>query len=220
MTNEEREARRLYWKSLADCGASRQDIAEAFGVSRERVRQVIGNHGGAVKPDPLRVVRMVRTDRTIRGWRTLALRSGHPLTTLRPMLVTLGLDAPIGRLLRWRKRAMWRGKRKHEGDYAQRRKAARLAMQARARANGTIPHGTPSGYGNYRCRCDACRAAWTPYSRRVRRSAAAKAKQRGCPMEKHGTLSGYQYYGCRCQGCRAAQRDYGRARYAATKAAP
>lgn len=29
--------------------------------------------------------------------------------------------------------------------------------------NQIFKHGTPSGYKNYKCKCDACRAAWAAY---------------------------------------------------------
>lgn len=32
-----------------------------------------------------------------------------------------------------------------------------------------IPHGTTGGYGNWKCRCQECRAAWAAYKREYRR---------------------------------------------------
>ena len=61
-------------------------------------------------------------------------------------------------------------------------------------------HGTPGGYTNHRCRCDACRAALRDYQRDRRQQRIASAT----PDRVHGTANGYGNYGCRCDRCRAA----------------
>lgn len=62
-------------------------------------------------------------------------------------------------------------------------------------------HGTPNGYGNLGCRCDACKEAnredHARYMERVRRTGELANKG------EHG--SSYRYdVGCRCDECRDA----------------
>ena len=65
-------------------------------------------------------------------------------------------------------------------------------------------HGTVNGYGNLRCRCDDCRAAWAEYFRGLRAARTA----RGLPPDdpRHGTQNGYNNCGCRCTDCTTAHR--------------
>ena len=61
-------------------------------------------------------------------------------------------------------------------------------------------HGTPNGYYNLDCRCEACRAAWRDYKR-----LNDHIKGRHAPREtlkRHGPTR-YRK-GCRCDVCRAA----------------
>lgn len=71
-------------------------------------------------------------------------------------------------------------------------------------------HGTASGYTNYGCRCDECRAANTEQKRRW------KARQTPLPAGdwRHGT-DGYSNYRCRCDICQEAWRLKTRADQAA-----
>lgn len=71
----------------------------------------------------------------------------------------------------------------------------------------TFTHGH-SGYINYRCRCDICRAAQTEYVRNRRRAAALKrvlveasGGQYVVEGVKHGA-STYSNHSCRCEVCR------------------
>jgi hypothetical protein len=70
-----------------------------------------------------------------------------------------------------------------------------------------IRHGY-SAYGNGRCRCDACRAAWNAYSRERRRRHSTLDLP---PHVTHGTHNAYTNYLCRCVSCRAANSAYQRA---------
>ena len=64
---------------------------------------------------------------------------------------------------------------------------------------GDSRHGTPTGYGNNRCRCDPCTDAWAAYSVTARHARRA----RGLPAgdRRHGTDNGYSNYGCRSTTC-------------------
>lgn len=210
-----RRNRRTLWVSLWDCGATLVEIGEAFQVSRERVRQVIGNRGQGPKVDPIRVLRVVRSDRTIKSWNSICKATGNAETTLRAMLQSLDLAESVGRLFRMRFSAYNRGRRLYEGTRSERQRAACAVMRERALANGSIPHGTANGYTNYRCRCDICRqAANARNNAAAKKASMSKARRRGCPPDKHGTTSGYAYYACRCELCRANQAAKWQARKA------
>lgn len=91
----------------------------------------------------------------------------------------------------------------------------------RTREGPRVPqHGTANEYGNYGCRCDACkkahsevmaaynkrpcpvcgRPAWNRYHNRLCRSCAVAARTK--PIV-HGTETGYKK-GCKCADCRGA----------------
>lgn len=71
-------------------------------------------------------------------------------------------------------------------------------------------HGTANGYGNLKCRCDACREAWRQYEpsraaqERYRRRLGMQPAKRG---RTHGIRATY-VHGCRCDECREADRRY------------
>jgi len=60
-------------------------------------------------------------------------------------------------------------------------------------------HGTSGGYGNHKCRCAECRAAWAAS---VAVSQERRSK-RPVPEHVHGTQNGYGNYKCRCAPCTA-----------------
>lgn len=76
----------------------------------------------------------------------------------------------------------------------------------------TIPHGTSSGYGYHKCRCDACRG-WVRESSRARRErqrraqeAAVQAAEKQALDEALGLLheppGGCGWHVIRCRHCR------------------
>lgn len=63
-------------------------------------------------------------------------------------------------------------------------------------------HGTPNGYGNLGCRCDACRAAHA-----ANHAAYMKRKRdAGEVVGTHGSSVAYDT-GCRCDTCRLAHNE-------------
>jgi hypothetical protein len=78
-----------------------------------------------------------------------------------------------------------------------------MATKARIRpGDGDPRHGTPGGYTNLRCRCQACRDAHTSACLRARR----RRIERGLDPEdgRHGRANTYTNWGCRCGRCTAA----------------
>ncbi len=67
-------------------------------------------------------------------------------------------------------------------------------------------HGTTTGYSEYLCRCEPCKAAGMEMRSR-RRSTGLPAGD-----ARHGTTNGYSSWGCRCDPCCAAYRAYDRGR--------
>lgn len=64
---------------------------------------------------------------------------------------------------------------------------------------GDPRHGTANGYGNRRCRCDACRAAHAAkHSAYIKRQ-----REAGRVIGEHGSGTAYDT-GCRCETCRLA----------------
>lgn len=60
-------------------------------------------------------------------------------------------------------------------------------------------HGTPNGYGNNKCRCWDCTAAWARYSISRRHDRRSRGLPPGDP--RHGTDNGYTNYACRSTTC-------------------
>lgn len=72
-------------------------------------------------------------------------------------------------------------------------------------------HGTRNGYGNRKCRCDACRAANALYQKALKKKYATGRDRDGVikTRSRHGRLSTYGL-GCRCAECTSANTDYSR----------
>jgi hypothetical protein len=67
----------------------------------------------------------------------------------------------------------------------------------------SLQHGKIGTYINQSCRCDACRAAFSEYSKEYRRGRRRSQEREPKPIP-HGTANGYKKYKCRCFECRAA----------------
>lgn len=104
-----RAARAAAWAMLLESGQTLTDIANAVGLSRERVRQIIRKEGydyrrgvGAGRPpDPLAVVRALRQPDCV-GLGGLAKRANCSQRNAHDVLQALGLWPAAERL--WRKR--------------------------------------------------------------------------------------------------------------------
>lgn len=70
-------------------------------------------------------------------------------------------------------------------------------------------HGTTTGYGQHRCRCDRCRAANTAAHTRWRRSVGILPRWIWVEAQKATRKHGIGSYnkGCRCDQCRKAARE-------------
>lgn len=78
-------------------------------------------------------------------------------------------------------------------------------------AQGVIPHGTDSGYRNYKCRCHECRAAFNlraaDYRQRRRERnvcmECGEAALNGMRCEKHAAINSERSHKCSCGHRRA-----------------
>ncbi len=112
-----RKARAAAWAHLVRNGMTMTDVAVAAGVSRERVRQVLRDHGyrdradmrgGRVDADPRRVVAALR-DPACRDLRSLARLASCAAEDAKRVVRELGLAEASRRLWRLRSRASMRG---------------------------------------------------------------------------------------------------------------
>lgn len=209
--------RTAYMQGLARCGMAYVDIGHLFGLTRERVRQLVGNTTHYHHPeahDPLRIMRRIRerdcTTFPAAWWDTIE---------------GLGLRTAVERLVRLRRRrdnrARWgrpeyaaphgtgtryqyHGCRCDECRAWNREHMRRFIAKRR---NTTPPAHNYTGYQLYGCRCPTCKEAYRVTQKRGR----IAAKHRPCPPNRHGG-TGYQYYGCRCDVCRAWASSRARAR--------
>ena len=88
---------------------------------------------------------------------------------------------------------------------------ANVRRQA-ARQSTNFTHGY-SGYQNYKCRCETCRAANAAAVTRMRAQRAAQLAEDPAAVS-HGVASTYDNWRCRCADCRAASARRARQRRA------
>lgn len=92
------EDRRRLWSSLVATGATLQEIGETYGVTWQRVQQVVGQgHRPCPGADPVALLRAIRSDRTLMTWSRLPWRA-------QDTLYELGLLNAVERLFQWRQR--------------------------------------------------------------------------------------------------------------------
>jgi hypothetical protein len=65
-------------------------------------------------------------------------------------------------------------------------------------------HGTPNGYSNWGCRCEACVEANSAYQLPMAHTRRGKGLPEG--DRRHGSDNGYTNYGCRCEDCKTGRR--------------
>jgi hypothetical protein len=105
-------------------------------------------------------------------------------------------------------------------DKHRRRRAERVMVEGKL-VHLRAPHGRPTGYSNYGCRCGECTAAWTAKIQRRRsdRRALLEPDESGVMVTsapvRHGLKATYDNWGCRCRPCTDAKTEYARSRYSA-----
>lgn len=90
--------------------------------------------------------------------------------------------------------------------YARQRKGMDMdkpIRKSQRRYGSEFWHGSLGGYTNHKCRCEACKEAYSKSASNYHRKTYGK---REVPERSHGTRSGYQYYSCRCVLCVEANR--------------
>lgn len=101
--DENRDAQMVVMRAS---GETLDTIGAAFGVSRERARQVLARNGGTgSRPaaiDPLAVMRLIRRRETV-SLATVAVALGVELSAVCRLLRALDRYGSVSRLLRWRR---------------------------------------------------------------------------------------------------------------------
>jgi len=193
-------------------------VGARFGVSRERVRQVV-HRAGVVAPFGYRAPRPVCTaegcERPVtrngrrgefspwcRAHRKTMLEHGTPL---RPARVLLRDQHGTLSCYRYFEGTGCRCELCVAAHVAFLGTQLQKRLTDEARRAERLPHGTASGYTNWRCVCEQCRKAYRAYVKERRR----RLRERGAAhpeLVPHGTPSGYYWWGCHCEACRAAER--------------
>lgn len=156
MTTEEREARKKDWLMRLAFGDTLQAIANDWGVTRERVRQVVG-------PDSPRRYRLRQED--------LEYHATFPNLTAIEISNLSGYKHVQTKKL---KALGWTPPPKPDPEHGTRARYMKLKCRCEecraavkhqrdewlSRVRGNPPmHGTANGYFNYRCRCEECKKA-------------------------------------------------------------
>jgi hypothetical protein len=220
---EPAEWRQDRWRAAVLYGMSLTDIGAAEGLTRERVRQVVGSAWQVERKREALVTQnaaivQLRVDHPDLTIKDIAGQVGRVGTDVSAVLRAAGLELRAHRTPRHGTLTEYTLHRcRCEACVATKRASeARKFQRLRLTSPEHIPHGL-NGARNYGCRCDVCVAAIraankTPSHKDAQWRSQARAVLAGCPPEKHGTLSGYQYHGCRCDLCRAAMSDRWRQR--------
>jgi hypothetical protein len=173
------EMRRMYLEE----DMSLQAIGDIYGLSRERVRQLI--------PGATELRRKIRKTR----------KEAADAEKARLREANSAWRSRCGTLNSYRKGCKCDECVKANYDYAQNvRKKARDKFR---RGEIEIEHGTYYGYQYYECRCDECRTASSNVQMKQREERSRKLRDGEIDIE-HGTKYGYIAYKCRCDACKEA----------------
>ena len=160
-------------QSMYDEGMTFAQIAAEFGVSKQRVGQLIGpqrkkaHYGGARKSRMLEE-RTAAFNRIQAGESTLeeeAEKIDVTAKTLYQYLVDHKMFLPTQFTLSPKHGT---GYRYNRGCRCPRCRKAAKDLRLRRTERGPTKHGTVSAYVNYGCRCDECRAAGSANNRAIR----------------------------------------------------
>src|ERR1043166_3390219 len=213
-----------------------EQIGTAYGVTRERARQIIASHPDtearrtamrerreaaiaaaldALRADPnLSVKRAAEqfdvSDHILRA----RVKQAGMVPTERPGGIPRrrrtdpphGVRRALNQRLRCRCDICTAALREYN-------RTMRVGMWFRA-VNGdpTVPHGTISGFTNWGCRCERCEAVGPPYTRkqlrRWHKRVLREVRNGTREIKHHGTQYAYMTYGCRCDRCKAAHAEF------------
>lgn len=213
-------ARELRTKEMVrrfDAGETLQSIGDDYGITRERVRQIV-KKAGSIERQKLFALKRQGVATWIKLGATVeevAARYGVPDVTIRRWMYQEGVRIPPKPWTHGINGYTWRKCRCSICRGANALRAQETRAKRLLRYGDKIPsfvvHGKPSTYGNWRCRCELCKEAWRVHMRRQnilnKRPAAIahrKAKLATFGPERHGLMQTYTYYGCRCDKCKAA----------------
>jgi predicted ArsR family transcriptional regulator len=103
------DERDLLVRTMRDGGATLDEIAAEFGISRERVRQLLARMGvperSPNRVDPIALIRLLREDETIDSWRGWSRKSGRGIATLVIMTEALSMTEEVAEIFRARRTA-------------------------------------------------------------------------------------------------------------------
>lgn len=179
--------RNTVMQSMYDEGLTFREIAKEFGISKQRVSHLIGpqrkkaHYGGARKS--LMLEERTAAFKRIQAGESMlaeeAERIGVTAKTLYQYLVDHKMLLPTKRTLSPKHGTTYRYGR---GCHCEKCKQAVRDRRQRRKGKEPPRHGTISGYVNYGCLCDECRAAGSANNRanreaRLRREAGQDVEQ-------------------------------------------
>lgn len=159
----------LMLRMYLDEGYTMSQIGDHFGISRQRVHQIIGTQGEdahyGIRMQQERKERLLQAYERMKDGSTaqaeadrLGITRGSFYVGLNRLGIRLAPESPEhGTLYRYRK-----------GCHCEECRAANAAAKRQRYARGPNVHGTASAYQNYGCRCPECKRA-ARQARRERR---------------------------------------------------
>ncbi len=190
-------------------GETLQAIGDSYGLTRERVRQIANRAGVTVRSQKIEAEKRFKifSELAKEGLtrHEIAERSGYPYDTVCDVIRRFGIET-----------APFVLKKDTHGTVPCYQNGCKCAPCTKANSDrhkkwmesqseDRIPHGTLSGYTNWRCRCPECSLQGSIANKKGRE------RRKGKTPPKHGR-SGYVNYGCHCTTCVLGYRQYQNAR--------
>lgn len=186
-------------------GESLQVVGDSYGITRERVRQLANRAGVTVRATEIEAQKRFEIfSKLAKEGLTrseIAEQSGYPYDTVCDCIRRFRIEiaeAPLKKDTHGTVQCYQNG---CKCDPCKKANRERHEKWLDSRTEDRIPHGTLSGYTNWRCRCPDCKIQGSIANKKGRE------RRKGTTPPTHGH-SGYVNYGCKCPTCILGHRQY------------
>lgn len=189
-------------------GESLQAVGDSYGITRERVRQLANRAGVTARATKIEakkrfdIFSKLAKEGLTRS--EIAERSGYPYDTVCEYIRRFGIETAPFVLKKDTHGTVQCYQNGCKCDPCKKANRERHEKWKNSRQEDRIPHGTLSGYTNWKCRCPECKLQGSIANKK------ARERRKRTPPPKHGR-NGYINYGCKCAVCSSENRQYRKA---------
>lgn len=189
-------------------GETLKAVGDSYGLTRERVRQLanlagVTERSAAFKRNK-RVEILTKLAEEGLPRKEMAERTGYSYYVVSETIRRFGITAP-GLVLKKDTHGTIQCYRNGcKCDMCKKANSDQHKKWEQSKSEDRIPHGTLSGYTNWKCRCPDCKLQGSIANKK------ARERRKRTPPPKHG-LNGYINYGCKCAVCSSENRQYRKA---------